>query len=213
MQNLQFIVLLLVSNKAKSSSSNLQSDCQNQYTFIVSTEGENACIKNVQNSNSKNSPFYEYQVSYSKSKSEEETSTQSPANYISPRRKRSKKNRGRRSGRSAGIREVTKRVEQIASATETYTKHVNQLAQQNKNMDDRVTQVYLQLLHEIVEKRDVDLDLKKLESQLFNKTSQFLELKKNFYKLQAQHERLLRITIQQAENLDRVQKTVKGITD
>ena len=78
-------------------------------------------------------------------------------------------------------------------------------------MDDRVTQVYLQLLHEIVEKRDVDLDLKKLESQLFNKTSQFLELEKNFYKLQAQHERLLRITIQQAENLDRLQKAVKNL--
>ena len=55
------------------------------------------------------------------------------------------------------------------------------------------------------------MDLKKLESQLFNKTSQFLELEKNFYKLQAQHERLLRITIQQAENLDRVQKSVKII--
>ena len=37
----------------------------------------------------------------------------------------------------------------------------------------------------------MDLDLKKLESQLLNKTSQFLELEKNFYKLQAQHERLL----------------------
>ena len=62
-----------------------------------------------------------------------------------------------------------------------------------------------------MEKRDVDLDLKKLESQLYNKTSQFLELEKNFYKLQAQHERLLRITIQQAENLDRVQQSVKII--
>ena len=83
------------------------------YTFIVAAEGQNACIRNVENN-----PLIS-SGSNSKSKNSDNAS---PSEYSNdnqnPRRKRSKK--VRRTSRSARIREVTKRVEEIASATETY---------------------------------------------------------------------------------------------
>lgn len=114
--------------------------------------------------------------------------------------------------------------------TNKYVNEVNRLVLKNQEIDESVKQLYFQLLHEIVEKRDCDLDISKLQNEILgswldfslknfpkflgfynqvqnssvalNKTNNLLVLEKDFHQLKAEHERVLRIYVQQASSID-----------
>ncbi|XP_043085663.1 angiopoietin-related protein 1-like, partial [Puntigrus tetrazona] len=50
------------------------------------------------------------------------------------------------------------------------------LRKESRNMNSRVTQLYMQLLHEIIRKRDNSLELAQLEGRILNSTAEALRL-------------------------------------
>ncbi|KAG7251294.1 hypothetical protein CRUP_035928, partial [Coryphaenoides rupestris] len=59
------------------------------------------------------------------------------------------------------------------------------LRKESRNMNSRVTQLYLQLLHEIIRKRDNSLELAQLENRVLNVTSEMLRLASRYKDLEA----------------------------
>lgn len=59
------------------------------------------------------------------------------------------------------------------------------LRKESRNMNSRVTQLYMQLLHEIIRKRDNSLELVQLENRVLNVTSEMLRLASRYKELEA----------------------------
>ena len=53
---------------------------------------------------------------------------------------------------------------------------ISNLEAESQNMNSRVQQLYMQLLHEIVKKKDIELDSKTVEKKLLNQTVHLYEL-------------------------------------
>ena len=60
---------------------------------------------------------------------------------------------------------------------------IGNLEAENQNMNSRVQQLYMQLLHEIVKKKDIELDSKTVEKKLLNQTVHLYELEVTLWKL------------------------------
>lgn len=58
------------------------------------------------------------------------------------------------------------------------------LRKESRNMNSRVTQLYMQLLHEIIRKRDNSLELVQLENRVLNVTSEMLRLSSRYKELE-----------------------------
>ncbi|KAJ7986587.1 hypothetical protein DPEC_G00341410 [Dallia pectoralis] len=58
------------------------------------------------------------------------------------------------------------------------------LRKESRNMNSRVTQLYMQLLHEIIRKRDNSLELVQLENRVLNVTSEMLRLASRYKELE-----------------------------
>ncbi|KAG5850011.1 angiopoietin-related protein 1a [Anguilla anguilla] len=61
---------------------------------------------------------------------------------------------------------------------------VKLLRKESRNMNSRVTQLYMQLLHEIIRKRDNSLELAQLESRVLNVTAEMLRLAARYKELE-----------------------------
>ncbi|KAK1797297.1 hypothetical protein P4O66_008679 [Electrophorus voltai] len=59
------------------------------------------------------------------------------------------------------------------------------LRKESRNMNSRVTQLYMQLLHEIIRKRDNSLELAQLEARVLNVTAEALRLSSRYRDLEA----------------------------
>uniref|UniRef100_A0A667ZQV7 Angiopoietin-like 1b n=1 Tax=Myripristis murdjan TaxID=586833 RepID=A0A667ZQV7_9TELE len=59
------------------------------------------------------------------------------------------------------------------------------LRKESRNMNSRVTQLYMQLLHEIIRKRDNSLELAQLETRILNATAESLRLASRYRELEA----------------------------
>ncbi|XP_047231822.1 angiopoietin-related protein 1a [Girardinichthys multiradiatus] len=59
------------------------------------------------------------------------------------------------------------------------------LRKESRNMNSRVTQLYMQLLHEIIRKRDNSLELAQLENRVLNVTSEMMRLGSRYKELEA----------------------------
>ncbi|XP_028832543.1 angiopoietin-related protein 1-like [Denticeps clupeoides] len=59
------------------------------------------------------------------------------------------------------------------------------LRKESRNMNSRVTQLYMQLLHEIIRKRDNSLELAQLEARVLNATAEALRLSARYRELEA----------------------------
>uniref|UniRef100_A0A1A8CJS4 Angiopoietin-like 1 n=1 Tax=Nothobranchius kadleci TaxID=1051664 RepID=A0A1A8CJS4_NOTKA len=59
------------------------------------------------------------------------------------------------------------------------------LRKESRNMNSRVTQLYMQLLHEIIRKRDNSLELVQLENRVLNVTSEMMRLASRYKELEA----------------------------
>uniref|UniRef100_A0A8C2ZHQ7 Angiopoietin-like 1a n=1 Tax=Cyclopterus lumpus TaxID=8103 RepID=A0A8C2ZHQ7_CYCLU len=58
------------------------------------------------------------------------------------------------------------------------------LRKESRNMNSRVTQLYMQLLHEIIRKRDNSLELAQLENRVLNVTSEMMRLASRYKELE-----------------------------
>ncbi|XP_066548356.1 angiopoietin-related protein 1 [Amia ocellicauda] len=61
------------------------------------------------------------------------------------------------------------------------------LRKESRNMNSRVTQLYMQLLHEIIRKRDNSLEIAQLESRILNATSETLRLAGRYKELELRY--------------------------
>ncbi|XP_057714376.1 angiopoietin-related protein 1-like isoform X2 [Corythoichthys intestinalis] len=61
------------------------------------------------------------------------------------------------------------------------------LRKESRNMNSRVTQLYMQLLHEIIRKRDNSLELAQLETRILNATAESLRLTSRYKELEAKY--------------------------
>lgn len=59
------------------------------------------------------------------------------------------------------------------------------LRKESRNMNSRVTQLYMQLLHEIIRKRDNSLEMAMLEGRILNATAEALRLSAHYRELEA----------------------------
>ncbi|KAJ8388440.1 hypothetical protein AAFF_G00133160 [Aldrovandia affinis] len=64
------------------------------------------------------------------------------------------------------------------------------LRKESRNMNSRVTQLYMQLLHEIIRKRDNSLELAQLENRILNVTSEMLRLASRYKELERRFSQL-----------------------
>lgn len=61
------------------------------------------------------------------------------------------------------------------------------LRKESRNMNSRVTQLYMQLLHEIIRKRDNSLELAQLETRILNATTESLRLASRYRELETKY--------------------------
>ncbi|MGH0168822.1 UNVERIFIED_CONTAM: hypothetical protein FKN15_066605 [Acipenser sinensis] len=64
------------------------------------------------------------------------------------------------------------------------------LRKESRNMNSRVTQLYMQLLHEIIRKRDNSLEISQLENKILNVTSEMLKMGSRYKELQQRYAEL-----------------------
>ncbi|KAL3988158.1 GTP cyclohydrolase IA [Sarotherodon galilaeus] len=72
------------------------------------------------------------------------------------------------------------------------------LRKESRNMNSRVTQLYMQLLHEIIRKRDNSLELAQLETRILNATTESLRLASRYRELEAKYAALSAIVNNQS---------------
>lgn len=78
-------------------------------------------------------------------------------------------------------------IETLQLVTDVDSNLVNEmklLRKESRNMNSRVTQLYMQLLHEIIRKRDNSLELVQLENRVLNVTSEMLRLATRYKELE-----------------------------
>lgn len=92
----------------------------------------------------------------------------------------------------ADVREVLSKqrreIETLQLVVEVDGNLVNEmklLRKESRNMNSRVTQLYMQLLHEIIRKRDNSLELVQLENRVLNVTSEMMRLASRYKELEA----------------------------
>ena len=61
----------------------------------------------------------------------------------------------------------------------------------NQNMNSRVQQLYMQLLHEIVKKKDETLETQSLEKKLLNQTVHLYELEVTLWEMKERFESII----------------------
>jgi len=104
---------------------------------------------------------------------------------------------------------------EVLNSTETNQKRmedsITRLEEDNQNMNSRVQQLYMQLLHEIVKKKDETLETQSLEKKLLNQTVHLYELEVTLWEMKEQYNKLLRHSSMQSRVIDGLQKTMQHI--
>ncbi|KAI4889768.1 hypothetical protein NFI96_015758 [Prochilodus magdalenae] len=72
------------------------------------------------------------------------------------------------------------------------------LRKESRNMNSRVTQLYMQLLHEIIRKRDNSLELAQLEGRILNATAEALRLSARYRELEVRFSALAAVVNNQS---------------
>lgn len=92
----------------------------------------------------------------------------------------------------AGVREVLSKqrreidtLQLVVDVDGNLVNEMKLLRKESRNMNSRVTQLYMQLLHEIIRKRDNSLELAQLENRVLNVTSEMIRLNSRYRELEA----------------------------
>uniref|UniRef100_W5LZ23 Angiopoietin-like 2b n=1 Tax=Lepisosteus oculatus TaxID=7918 RepID=W5LZ23_LEPOC len=81
-------------------------------------------------------------------------------------------------------------LQQLVEVDGGIVNEVKLLRKESRNMNSRVTQLYMQLLHEIIRKRDNALELSQLENKILNQTSEMLQLTNRYKDLEHKYQHL-----------------------
>ena len=81
-------------------------------------------------------------------------------------------------------------LQQLVEVDGGVVNEVKLLRKESRNMNSRVTQLYMQLLHEIIRKRDNALELSQLESRILNHTTEMLLLTTRYKDLEHKYQHL-----------------------
>lgn len=86
---------------------------------------------------------------------------------------------------------------------------VKLLRKESRNMNSRVTQLYMQLLHEIIRKRDNALELSQLETRVLNHTNEMARLAAQYRDLEHKYQRLSELAGNQSSLLVQLEERCK----
>ncbi len=81
-------------------------------------------------------------------------------------------------------------LQQLVEVDGGIVNEVKLLRKESRNMNSRVTQLYMQLLHEIIRKRDNALEFSQLENKILNQTSEMLQLTNRYKDLEHKYQHL-----------------------
>lgn len=84
-------------------------------------------------------------------------------------------------------------LQQLVEVDGGIVNEVKLLRKESRNMNSRVTQLYMQLLHEIIRKRDNALELSQLENKILNQTADMLQLANKYKDLEHKYQHLMSI--------------------
>ncbi|XP_061116200.1 angiopoietin-related protein 2b [Conger conger] len=89
-------------------------------------------------------------------------------------------------------------LQQLVEVDGGIVNEVKLLRKESRNMNSRVTQLYMQLLHEIIRKRDNALELSQLENRILNHTSEMLQLTNRYKDLEHKYQHLASLASNQS---------------
>ncbi|XP_048875896.1 angiopoietin-related protein 2-like [Brienomyrus brachyistius] len=97
-------------------------------------------------------------------------------------------------------------LQQLVEVDGGLVNEVKLLRKESRNMNSRVTQLYMQLLHEIIRKRDNALELSQLESRVLNQTSEMLQLVNRYKDLEHKYQHLAALANNQTDTIARLEE-------
>ncbi|XP_068617108.1 angiopoietin-related protein 2b [Brachionichthys hirsutus] len=89
-------------------------------------------------------------------------------------------------------------LQQLVEVDGGIVNEVKLLRKESRNMNSRVTQLYMQLLHEIIRKRDNALELAQLENRILNQTSEMQQLSSRYKDLEHKYQHLASLATNQS---------------
>ncbi|KAM4664872.1 angiopoietin-related protein 2 isoform 1-T2 [Discoglossus pictus] len=89
-------------------------------------------------------------------------------------------------------------LQQLVEVDGGIVNEVKLLRKESRNMNSRVTQLYMQLLHEIIRKRDNALELSQLENKVLNQTAEMLQLTNKYKDLEHKYQHLASLASNQS---------------
>lgn len=89
-------------------------------------------------------------------------------------------------------------LQQLVEVDGGIVNEVKLLRKESRNMNSRVTQLYMQLLHEIIRKRDNALELAQMENRILNQTSQMQQLTSRYKDLEHKYQHLAALATNQS---------------
>ncbi|XP_072908740.1 angiopoietin-related protein 2b [Hemitrygon akajei] len=81
-------------------------------------------------------------------------------------------------------------LQQLVEVDGGVVNEVKLLRKESRNMNSRVTQLYMQLLHEIIRKRDNALEVSQLENKILNQTAEMMLLSNRYRDLEHKYQHL-----------------------
>ncbi|XP_076126232.1 angiopoietin-related protein 2b [Alosa pseudoharengus] len=97
-------------------------------------------------------------------------------------------------------------LQQLVEVDGGVVNEVKLLRKESRNMNSRVTQLYMQLLHEIIRKRDNALELSQLENRILNQTSEMLQLTTRYKDLEHKYQHLASLANNQSALIARLEE-------
>lgn len=89
-------------------------------------------------------------------------------------------------------------LQQLVEVDGGIVNEVKLLRKESRNMNSRVTQLYMQLLHEIIRKRDNALELAQMENRILNQTSEMQQLTSRYKDLEHKYQHLASLATNQS---------------
>ncbi|XP_026199075.1 angiopoietin-related protein 2b [Anabas testudineus] len=89
-------------------------------------------------------------------------------------------------------------LQQLVEVDGGIVNEVKLLRKESRNMNSRVTQLYMQLLHEIIRKRDNALELAQMENRILNQTSEMQQLTSRYKDLEHKYQHLALLATNQS---------------
>ncbi|XP_007910281.1 angiopoietin-related protein 2 [Callorhinchus milii] len=97
-------------------------------------------------------------------------------------------------------------LQQLVEVDGGVVNEVKLLRKESRNMNSRVTQLYMQLLHEIIRKRDNALEVSQLENRILNQTSEMMRLSNRYKDLEHKYQHLVSLANNQSSLIARLEE-------